>query len=156
MTILFFAMQINLEYLEAGPKNRTNDRTTLTQTFFREMAKNSNFQIQRTSISARHLCLEFNFASNFEPSQNFRTKKVSHLRTLTRDRYCKLNLTRNWMVRILSHLKITCTFHHVTWFMWQISSDDFLSYLKVLPVFNKFFQARFEISRKKMLPRKYF
>ena len=27
-------------------------------------------------------CLEFNFSSNSEPSQNFRTKKVSHLKIL--------------------------------------------------------------------------
>ena len=45
--------------------------------------------------------------SNFKQSQNFRTKKVNHLRILTRDRYFELE-------SILSHLKITCIFNHVT------------------------------------------
>ena len=49
------------------------------------MAQNSN-----------HFCLEFNFSSNFELIQNFRTKKVSLLRILTRDRFSSRNLTRNW------------------------------------------------------------
>ena len=68
-----------------------------------EMAQNSN-----------HFCLEFNFSSNFEPSQDFRTKKVSQLGILTRDHCFKPNLKRNSMNPILSHLRITCMFQHVT------------------------------------------
>ena len=44
----------------------------------------------------------------------FELKNLSHLRILTRDRFSSRNLTRNWMVRILSNLKISCIFHHVT------------------------------------------
>ena len=50
-------------------------------------------------------CLEFNFASNSEPSQNFRaqkkwaTSKIKHVIDKSK---------RKWMVLILSHLKIRC------------------------------------------------
>ena len=46
---------------------------------------------------------------NFELSQSFRTEKVSHLKILTRDQNFEQKLKRNWIVRILSYLKITCT-----------------------------------------------
>ena len=46
----------------------------------------------------------------------FELKKVSHLRILTRDQYFEQELKRNWMIRTLSHLKITCICHHVTWY----------------------------------------
>ena len=55
----------------------------------------------------------------------FELKKVSQLRILTRDQYFEQKLKRNWMVRTLSHLKITCIPHHVTWHpsmsFWAIS-----------------------------------
>ena len=41
-----------------------------------EIAQNSNY-----------FCLEFNFSSNFELSQDFRAKKVSLLGILTGDQY---------------------------------------------------------------------
>ena len=43
----------------------------------------------------------------------FELKKVSHLKVLTRDGYFELKLKRNWTVRILSHLKVTCICLHV-------------------------------------------
>ena len=44
----------------------------------------------------------------------FELKKVSHLKVLTRDGYFELKLKKNWTVRILSHLKVTCKCLHVS------------------------------------------
>ena len=59
----------------------------------------------------------------------FELKKVSHLRILTRDQYFEQKLKRNWMVRTLSHLKITYICYHVTWH----SSMSFWAFSKYLP-----------------------
>ena len=52
--------------------------------------------------------------SNFELSQKFQTEKVRYLKVLTRGRFFEQKLKRNEIVRILSFLKITCIYHHVT------------------------------------------
>ena len=44
----------------------------------------------------------------------FGLKKVGHLRILTRDWYFEPKLKRNWMVRILGHLRISCICLHVS------------------------------------------
>ena len=44
----------------------------------------------------------------------FELKKVSQLKVLTRDGYFELKLKKNWTVRILSHLKVTCKCLHVS------------------------------------------
>ena len=44
----------------------------------------------------------------------FGLKKVAHLRILTRDWYFERKLKRNWMVRILGHLRISCICFHVS------------------------------------------
>ena len=100
----------------------------MTSLFIREVFWDGSKRHRRMSCHAQnsnHFCLEFNFSSNSEPSQNSRTKKVSHLRILTRDQYFEQKLKRNWIVRTLSHLKITCICHHVTWHpsmsFWAIS-----------------------------------
>ena len=69
-----------------------------------ERAQNSN-----------HFCHDFNFSSNFEPSQNFRTKKRSQLRVLTCDQCFEQKFKRNWTVRILSNLKFPSIFRYVLW-----------------------------------------
>ena len=70
------------------------------------MAQNSNYS------EVKKLRIQDN--SNFEPSQDFWAKKVSQLGILTRDHCFKPNFKRDSMNPILSHLRITCMFQHVT------------------------------------------
>ena len=68
---------------------------------------------------------------DFELSQNFRTKKVSLLRINTWSIFrVEINFepSQNHMYIIYS------IFHHITWFTWQITFDDFVSNFKVTPV----------------------
>ena len=62
----------------------------------------------------------------------FGLKKVGHLRVLTRDWYFEPKSKRNWMVRVLGHLRIACICLHVTispsMTFWAISETP--------PVFN--------------------
>ena len=75
---------------------------------------------------------------------------MSYLRILTRYRFSSRNLIRNWMIRSLNYLKISCIFHHVTipssMTFWAVSRssrmtnlfDDFL-HLNLKPsLFIKF------------------
>ena len=62
---------------------------------------------------------------NIFDSNSISLRILSHLRILTRDQNFEQKLKRNCMIRILSHLKITCICHHVTWHpsmsFWTIS-----------------------------------
>ena len=68
-----------------------------------------------------HFCLKFYFSSNFEPSQGFRAKKkwANSSRNLT-----ETELIEFWAI----------SGSHACSNLWQISFDDFLSYLRVRPV----------------------
>ena len=67
---------------------------------------------------------------------------MSHLKILTRDQYFEYKLKRNWMVRTLSHLKITCIYHHVRWHpsmsFWAISRYlPYITYICMICVYSR-------------------
>ena len=83
------------------------------------MAQNSN-----------HFCLEFNFSSNFEPSQNFRTKKSEPTQNLdTWSRFRRENKEKLNGSNFEPSQSYACTESRVI-----VSFDDFLSHLRHPPV----------------------
>ena len=84
-----------------------------------EMAQNSN-----------HFCLELNFSSNFEPSQFFRAKKVSHFGQKTRDQYFEQEIREKMNG---SNFEPSQNQMHMLARDF-VSIDDFLSHLTIPPV----------------------
>ena len=83
------------------------------------MAQNSN-----------HFCLEFNFSSNFEPSQNFRTKKSEPTQNLdTWSRFRRENKEKRNGSNFEPSQSYACTESRAI-----VSFDDFLSHLRYPPV----------------------
>ena len=69
-------------------------------------------------------CCQFTIASFLLPVFCCQFSTASYQNS-NRDQYFEQKLKRNWMIRTLSHLKITCIYHHVTWHpsmsFWAIS-----------------------------------
>ena len=86
-----------------------------------------NLTLSFSLIRARkEIVFEILHASNFEPSQKLDEPKNVYLEEiLARDQYCEHKLKRNLTVPILSYLKITYIFRHVT-----LPPSMFLSYLR--------------------------
>ena len=61
------------------------------------------------------------FLFEFWAILEFRAKKGSHLKVLTRDGHFQLKIKRNWSVRILSRLKVTGTWQHLLRWLFEPS-----------------------------------
>ena len=96
-----------------------------------EMAHFFSSKIRRVPLNSKVHWILWKNDSNFELSQNFRTKKMCHLRILTRDRFFEQKLKGIWMVRIRVFLS-ACHMIHVSknkvthvmflYFLWQKNS----------------------------------